>query len=980
MTRIGVIGQNNNVQTSNTTKKSSSRVGIIPIQSQTRQPVEVPENKQTFLQKLGFNKYFGSSLKPAVKTVGNKILDFGKNLAETKFVTGVKENLNPTTIANVILSKSKNKSYSDYANEQLAKQKSTITAPEMLKSTAQTMLDIGTYKIGTGLVSGAGKTTVGGIVKGMVSKKALPSAAIGAGYGATELIGEKNITPKKVATNIATGAATGVVAQGAVEGLGLLGNKIVNKINQSIASKNANKTIKTYSAGTKGATDFSTTDKSFASTFKDSPKSKMNEVEIKPSEYLDTRIPEQRAQLESVLGKETVDKMVSRTDNGLPNHYEAGEQDALKQAAYDLGYKGIQLSETTTAGKFNGKDVISFAKSSPKVSGSVVPTQYDGNADNLVTDFVSRLGTTKELRAETNKLYKIARSQKFAEFKDKLAKATTLEEMNAAKASLAGALPKATGKEIASELGTDRVNALANMINKTNILDTMEKTSALDGLQKILNGMPAQPKQIVLLEEIFGKEFAEKMVERSKFDKAIEIIGIPKSLLSTADISATLRQGMKLGARHPLVWVKNAGKELKQLVNKDYFEKTMLDIKNNPNYAAARKFDIGLTGLNKAKGVLNKEENYIASDMVDRIPIWGKVMAASDRAFTGFMNNMRMDTWNIGIRNLEKLGITPQSNPKEYQDLANLIRVAGGRGDLKVLGKSFEGAGSAASTVLFAPKYWASNIQYINPNWYMRLAPQARKEYMKQATSYMALGAGILTMAKASGAEVEVNPLSNNFGKFKKPGTNTWIDVWPTGRKEISLLAQLFTGSRKTSSGDTKKLKDIYPGESRLSLTSKYVQGKLSPTASTAVNLYRGSNIVGEKNTPESVFKGLTTPIYISDIDSIKEEGGSDSANIIAVTSLLAALGIGVSTTKPEMTASDINKEYQKTLVDKGINMQTISNWWTGRDRGELATELRKVGTEQYDLTEVVKKKGETKESLDKRKNQKLDDILKKLK
>lgn len=142
--------------------------------------------------------------------------------------------------------------------------------------------------------------------------------------------------------------------------------KDVAAVKKEVPSPHPLEQIKTYSGGNSG---FSTPNKDFAASFADKTNNgKIAERTINQTDVLDTRVPAQRAQLESVLGKDKVDELISRGDTGLPAHGAAGssaqakiEQDSLIQAAKDLGYKHVALSETDKATKFQGKDVISYA-------------------------------------------------------------------------------------------------------------------------------------------------------------------------------------------------------------------------------------------------------------------------------------------------------------------------------------------------------------------------------------------------------------------------------------------------------------------------------------------------------------------------------------------------------------------------------------------------------------------------------------------
>ena len=159
----------------------------------------------------------------------------------------------------------------------------------------------------------------------------------------------------------------------ATGGAGIYSGK--NKIAELLTKAS---TIETYSTGGKAGTAWSSPSKEFSKTFADEGGETVAR-RINPTDYLDTRNLDQRIQLESILGKSKVDDMINRTDNGLPAHTEAGEQDLLREAANQLGYKGIALSETDKITKFNGEDVISYVDGvDPKPQNNIGQT---GGAD-----------------------------------------------------------------------------------------------------------------------------------------------------------------------------------------------------------------------------------------------------------------------------------------------------------------------------------------------------------------------------------------------------------------------------------------------------------------------------------------------------------------------------------------------------------------------------------------------------------------------
>lgn len=133
-----------------------------------------------------------------------------------------------------------------------------------------------------------------------------------------------------------------------------------------IAEVPPSKPITVYSSGEKGGTNFATTDLNFSKEQFGGAGKVTEKRTIDPTQYLDTRNPEQRAQLESILGKDRVNEFISRTDNGLPAHTQLGEEDALRQASDALGYKGIVISETDKLTKYKGRDVLSYVDNPPK--------------------------------------------------------------------------------------------------------------------------------------------------------------------------------------------------------------------------------------------------------------------------------------------------------------------------------------------------------------------------------------------------------------------------------------------------------------------------------------------------------------------------------------------------------------------------------------------------------------------------------------
>src|SRR5690606_1989932 len=112
-------------------------------------------------------------------------------------------------------------------------------------------------------------------------------------------------------------------------------------------------------------------------------------------------------------------------------------------------------------------------------------------------------------------------------------------------------------------------------------------------------------------------------------NKILEVIGAPKSMLASFDVSAMGRQGAALGSRFREDW-KNAFKsQLQYFGSDDAFKAGMDEIASRPTYDIMRdKMKLALTGIS------DEVEERFVSELPQKIPLYGKGIKASDRAYT----------------------------------------------------------------------------------------------------------------------------------------------------------------------------------------------------------------------------------------------------------------------------------------------------------------------------------------------------------
>lgn len=420
-------------------------------------------------------------------------------------------------------------------------------------------------------------------------------------------------------------------------------------------------------------------------------------------------------------------------------------------------------------------------------------------------------------------------------------------------------------------------------------LDVYEKVSAANGIQKLFDGRLPQPTQLSLLEDVFGKDLIIAVREkRPTIDKlkdmATEALNLPRSLVTTLDMSAMLRQGVLLGVAHPSKVPPAFKESLRQAFSQKNFEKWLTDVPNNPRYRSMKDSGLYISDPTKVSGGLGAREEKFMSNLAERIPVWGAVVRASGRAYTSYLNKLRVDSFTDLAQQFERDGI---ATPENLKSLASFVNHASGRGDMGV----FNNAAQGLNTIFFSPRLIAARFNMLNPIWYAKQTPAVRNEAAKTMAKFIGAGSTLLTLAKAGGADVELDPRSTDFGKIRV-GDTRW-DVWGGFQQWVRVFSQLAAGQRKSAaSGKVYNLdKKTFPFESRLDVASRFFRGKLNPSVGLALELAEGQKLFGGDLTLSSELIENTIPLYLQDISSVIDEVGPEAIFTGAVP---AFFGVGL--------------------------------------------------------------------------------------
>jgi hypothetical protein len=383
-------------------------------------------------------------------------------------------------------------------------------------------------------------------------------------------------------------------------------------------------------------------------------------------------------------------------------------------------------------------------------------------------------------------------------------------------------------------------------------------------------------------------------------DMVLELGSVPKSITASMDLSAVLRQGAILSARHPIVALTKAFPEMFKHMNKEIADKWHNDLVNSDEYIIAQRSGLF---INEPNAKLAAREEQFASRLADFIP----GTAASNRAYSAYLNVMRMEAFNKFRNSLLQNGYKGAELQKELTNYATFVNNATGRGKLPKFGKiDLEMAAPALNSFLFSPRFLASRVRMMSniATGFPTSSPRARIEAYKAVGSYALAATATLKLLEMNGATVGLDPRSSDFGKAKIGDTT--YDLWAGLQQPTVLMSKLLSG-KYVSKGVEKEI-----GEGRnmtyKDLVEKFIRSKASPVAGAIYDAGVGRF---PDYTPFDVAKlpeRMLTPMLFQDLREMygKENIGlggvkwsPEGAALAASNVVPMMLGVGVQYMEP---------------------------------------------------------------------------------
>ena len=556
---------------------------------------------------------------------------------------------------------------------------------------------------------------------------------------------------------------------------------------------------------------------------------------------------------------------------------------------------------------------------------------------NLIKQMTNALRKAKPVRGLQEELYAKARGQKFAKLISAREKMAGEQGFYQELGALKGELPRAEYEPIRQQFNQPSVDRLFNMVKETKNLNEWDKINAQVGLGKILGekglGVPTRG-EIEKMYKVFGKDFTESLLSMRPFmdklkEAGMQLYNIPRSMMAgVGDFSATMMQNLMFAYRHPGLTGKNFVNQLKYFANDNFYKTSMAEIGQRPNAELFNRAKISFTDVGP---IMQQREEQFMSSWAEKIPGLGRVIKATGRAYTGFLNRMRADVADQLINTKKVLG-ERADDPRFLESMGLFVNAATGRGNL---GQA-ERIAPILGQGLFSARKLAATVNMIDPRFYLKADPLVRKEALKTWLAFLA-GAGTITgMAKLAGADVSPDITSTDFGKMKIG--NTRLNLFGQYQQLSVLFGRLFKGyATSSTTGRKMTLGEGYRPLTRLELVGRFFESKEHPTLSLFTGALEGQNQIGDKFDWSTETLRRFVPMMVSDAyDLYKEHGYKGLYGLIPTI-----LGIPVQTYGSQIPNLETTASGKPTIKLKNVPdiSEAIVNKITGRQVSNIPQE-----------------------------------------
>lgn len=538
----------------------------------------------------------------------------------------------------------------------------------------------------------------------------------------------------------------------------------------------------------------------------------------------------------------------------------------------------------------------------------------------------------------TNEKAKIERNKKITDLRAKI-KALKQEDIDAereVKRQEREANKKSPEQVVLDRIKTRTQKEIAELEEKLSKGD-YAKEAKKEPIQLDKEALELKDKLIKLKQErevrLIQQEYANRTGWQKKKDLAIELLNVPRTVMASADLSAPLRQGIIPTISNPKLAGKAFVEMLKQAVSQKRFDRWFYDLRNSPIYTVMDEAGLYIADPHDPK--LSEKEERFMNNIAEKIPVVGKVIKGSERAYVSYLNKMRADLFIQGVQAFEADGKTMKNSPELYKSLAGWINNATGRGKMA---EPLEKAAPILNTAFFSPRLMAARINTLNLAYYAKMPKEVRMMALKDMGKFIGFGMSMLALAALSGADVELDPKSTDFGKIKIGDTR--YDIWGGFQQYVVEIYQLISGKTKSATtGQIRELSSrVFPYKTIADDALSFIRGKLAPVPATIWNLAEGKKVTGDRTNIFKELEGFAYPLMIKDAKEAFERDGVVGA---LATGVPATFGIGVQTLSTLPKGAKTGDKVWDFISDKKVRVPVpdVEAMKVGKDKREMTNE-----------------------------------------
>jgi len=506
-----------------------------------------------------------------------------------------------------------------------------------------------------------------------------------------------------------------------------------------------------------------------------------------------------------------------------------------------------------------------------------------------------------------------------------------------------------------------KIEELQERLRTGNYSKTPKAKKPIDAELYILNAEKEALQERVAREQ-------RKLEKTTVRDVLKEIANIPRTLVSGLfDMGAAFSQGVYRIYSNPILSAKAFTEGAKQFFSEKRHDQWLADLRSSPEFKLLK--DDMKIAISDPDGKISEQEGVIIAkyanflyNTIARAITFGyrpatkliqslNPILASQRAFDGYMNYIRVNSALKLAKALENDGYTPESNPEVFEQAGDFVNTTTGRASLGSLDKS----AGWLSSILFAPRKVAAELKLFTPYafyYYAKMPAAVRKRALLNFGTFAMSVIASHTLLKAAldavrGDDEEEDREfwdsdSPNFMSFKIG--NQRVSFLGGVKTTIVFMSRLLGDRFVDQFGRESKFGERFGKKinTKLDLVLRFGLGKLAPTPGVIRDIAEKPNY----EDYDEIYQNVIMPIWLQDAKEMQKD---NPAEMQALFHLLGFVGANVRTVNPDSMKDKIvftekvrGEEVKRNVdltEDQVTDFQNIYN-------NELKKKLRLINTE----------------------------------